>query len=55
MSDSHDDKKCAALNPDFYDPEMRPFTTRALLAGLISMLFAFLGGLVCARKLSLGI
>lgn len=42
-------------SPAFKAPEMRPFAIRALLAGLISMLLAFLGGLVCAGKLSLGI
>jgi hypothetical protein len=38
-------------SPVFKDPEMRPFAIRALLAGLVSMLFAFLGGLLCAGKL----
>ena len=43
-------------HPDWKDkPDARTFAFSALLAGLVSMLFALLGGLVCARKLSLGI
>ncbi len=43
-------------HPDWKDkPGARAFAFSALLAGLVSMLFALLGGLVCARKLSLGI
>jgi hypothetical protein len=36
-------------------PDIRTFALSALLGGLISMFFALLGGLVCARRLSLGI
>jgi len=36
-------------------PDMRAFALSALLGGLVSMFFALLGGLVCARRLSLGI
>lgn len=32
------------------DPKARPFAFTALLAGLVSMLFATLGGLVCGGK-----
>lgn len=33
------------------NPKARPFAFTALLAGLISMLFAALGGLICTGKL----
>lgn len=36
------------------EPRMRTLALSALLAGLVSMLFAFLGGLVWAGKISLG-
>ncbi len=43
-------------HPDWKDkPNARTFALSALLAGLVSMLFALLGGLVCAGTLSLGI
>ena len=39
-------------HPDWKDkPEARSYAFSALLAGLVSMLFALLGGLVCAGKL----
>ena len=43
-------------HPDWKDkPNARTFALSALLGGLVSMLFALLGGLVCTRMLSLGI
>ena len=42
-------------HPIHKDPELRPFAIRALLAGLLSMMFALVGGLICAGKLPLGI
>jgi hypothetical protein len=40
--------------PDWKEkPDARTFAFSALLGGLISMLFALLGGLMCARKFSL--
>ena len=42
-------------HPDWQDkPNARTFAFAALLAGLVSMLFAFIGGLICAGKLWLG-
>lgn len=41
-------------HPDWKDkPNARTFALSALLAGLISMLFAYIGGLLCASKISL--
>jgi len=43
-------------HPDWKEKSnARTFALSALLGGLVSMFFALLGGLVCARKLSLGI
>ena len=43
-------------HPDWKEkPNARTFALSALLGGLVSMFFALLGGLVCARTLSLGI
>lgn len=43
-------------HPDWKEkPEARTFAFSALLGGLVSMLFAFIGGLVCAGKLLSGI
>ena len=43
-------------HPDWKDkPNARSFALSALLAGLVSMLFALVGGLICARTLRLGI
>ena len=42
-------------SPVYKDAELRPFAFRGLLAGMISMLFAFLGGLICARELPFGL
>jgi hypothetical protein len=42
-------------HPDWKDkPDTRTYAFSALLGGLVSMLFAFIGGLVCAGRLSLG-
>jgi hypothetical protein len=43
-------------HPDWKDKlDTRTYAFSALLGGLVSMLFALVGGLVCAKKLSLGI
>jgi hypothetical protein len=43
-------------HPDWKDqPDIRTFALSALLAGLVSMLFALLGGMVCSGGLSLGV
>lgn len=42
-------------HPDWKDkPDIRAFALSALLAGLVSMLFALLGGIVCSGEISFG-
>lgn len=43
-------------HPDWKDKaDARTFALSALLAGLVSMIFALIGGLICAGELSFGI